>query len=499
MYRGRQQMYKKRLTKWGFQKNFRSSSTPQTSSTESSCWTPPEDFVLVPMSPVLNHADNQMLILLTNIRTWSLSFYESVRSRDWVSTALQQSWPEQSEEMNFTFKLVIEMFERGHGSLAGRMARKAFLLAEDMLLLEGPALIWNLLEVMHSLMKRSHVQLFRMLLFHLISLVNRRMPAAHPLATMLRALREFVASSRRVNFIAGNSSSESSSSSTSDDKDIAGTIDIASLCSEDLSLVLERAWILNAEILFSHFDHHLFHLYCRIHWDSCTINPPSAILGAAKQWVINNTSQKNAITTTSVSCDETDFQVSSYHTGDKMLRHLLAVPKYGSLPASYERLRKASMAVLQDQEKSILGMGACSIEDTSRMLGVLAGLVTAKTIEEWPQVAESLVAEKSAVSTRISRLQAGHVANALRTIMDLELAYKGNEAGTILDTVERNRAIVALREYAHAETDPRVVREMWLLKDALIEAGVYEEANAVDVMVYRRLERYVHDVPQDAT
>ena len=115
-----------------------------------------------------------MLMFLASVHSWSLSFYESVQSNDDEAPGLTQHFPPQlTQEMNFTFKLAFDMLDRGHGSLAGRLARKAFLLIEEMLTLDGPALVWNLLEIMHYMVKSNHLQLIRLLLAHLMTLVNR--------------------------------------------------------------------------------------------------------------------------------------------------------------------------------------------------------------------------------------------------------------------------------------------------------------------------------------
>ncbi|KAK5738749.1 hypothetical protein LTS12_025492 [Elasticomyces elasticus] len=70
--------------------------------------------------------------------------------------------------------------------------------------------------------------------------------------------------------------------------------------------------------------------------------------------------------------------------------------------------------------------------------------------------------------------------------MDLNAEY--DRFGAALDTVGRMRSVVALREDANAETDPRLIREMWLLADALVAAGEHRKAFDVRQTVYRRLE-----------
>ena len=64
-----------------------------------------------------------------------------------------------------------------------------------------------------------------------------------------------------------------------------------------------------------------------------------------------------------------------------------------------------------------------------------------------------------------------------------------------MSPVDRLRMAVALREYAKGEADPQVVREMWLLEDALVAAGEECEARRVRREALDRLERYVEDIP----
>ena len=447
----------------------------------------------MPTFPDLSNDDSLMLMFLTSVRIWSMSFYEAVQSPDKVSAPVQQSWPEQSEEMNFTLKLVIDMLNRGHGSLAGRLARKAFLLVEEMLMLEGPALVWNLLEIMHHMVTLRQAQLFQMLLAHLIALVNGRMLKSHPLPAMLRALRRFLANLPDLMSTPGSSLPTPSFSSSSLDDDEAKTAAGPSLFSGALSSMLERAWTLNAEILFDHFDQRLFQLYFRIHWDSCSIRPPAAIIGAADQWLTHIRSQQISSATAEAHHAEGFFQIPPFEE-DKMLQRLFATPKDASLPRKYELLRVGSIAALREHANSILSKGAGFAGDTTILLRILAGLVTAKVLEEWPAITD-LSGTAISVTSSVSRVQAGNAACVVRTLMDLDAEYGYDGLGATLDAVERNRSIVALQEYALAETDPRVIRELWLLEDALVAAGEYGKALEVKQTAYRRSEKHVQDIP----
>jgi hypothetical protein len=131
------------------------------------------------------------------------------------------------------------------------------------------------------------------------------------------------------------------------------------------------------------------------------------------------------------------------------------------------------------------------------LLRMLAGLAAAKVLEgppdfvEWPGAANY-------ATTKVPRLQAGNVACLIRALLDLNTKHSGREFDESSQTVERIRTIVALRGYAEGETDPQVVGEMWLLQDTLIAAGEYEEAQEVERDAYRRMEKYIQDIPIDS-
>jgi hypothetical protein len=505
-------MYKKRFAKWGFQKNSRrSAAAVPTLTTKDECRSvvsrkpsPPGELGSVPAFPGLGHHDGLILMFLTSVRICSVAFFESVQSRDGFLASLQQRpptdqpWPEKRKEISFTFKLVIDLLDRGHGNLAGRTARKAFLLVEDMLTLEGPALVWNLLEMMHHMVTLHHAQLFQILLAHLIALVDGRKPKTHPLPAMLRGLRGLVASLTSVVSTPGSSSPTSSSSSRSPSTSGDRTTTTAGPwpLSRALSSLLERAWILNAEILFDHFDPRLFQLYFCIPWDSCSISPPVAIFGAADQWFSHIETQQTSTAAAEAHRAEGLFEIIPVEE-DRMLQRLLAPRMDASPPRDYEMLRASSIVALREHGDSILSKGVGFTGNTSTSLRILAGLVKAQILEGWPAVV-ARPGTASSVTTRVPRVHAENVACAIRTLMDLNSEHGGDVLGAPSDAVERIRSIVALREYARGETDPQVVREMWLLKDALVAAGEYGEAQEVGQTAFRRLEKYIQDIPVDS-
>jgi hypothetical protein len=447
-------MYKKRFAKWGFQKNSkRSAATPRHLKTKEECKkvasrkaSSPGELGPIPAFPGLGHGDGLTLMFLTSVWKLSMAFFESQQQ-----FPTGQLRPSDTKELSFAFKLVIDLLDRGHGDLAGRMARKAFLLVEDMLTLEGPALVWNLLEMMHYMVTLRHAQLFHTLLAHLIALADGQMTETHPLSAMLRGLRELVGTMT--------------------------TVDPWPL-SNALPFLLERAWILNAEILFNHFDPRLFQLYCCIHWDSCSINPPAAIMFSQ----IEKQQMSSAAT---IAHQAEEFLASTPIEEDRTIQCLFTPRMDASPPRDYKMLRASSTAALRECGNSVLSKGPSFEGDTTMLLRVLAGLVTAKVLEGSPTAVES-------------RLHAGYTACTIRTLVDLNKEHSGNKIEDILDSVERIRAIVALRGYAGSETDPQVVREMWLLQDALVAAGEYEEAQEVERDAYRRMKKYIQHIPIDS-
>lgn len=97
----------------------------------------------VPAIPRLNLHDGLLLTLITTVRLYGVAFFQSAQSRNGSLASFQHSppkdpaWQEKSKDISVTFKLAIDLLNRGHSKLAGRMARKAFLLSESILALES--------------------------------------------------------------------------------------------------------------------------------------------------------------------------------------------------------------------------------------------------------------------------------------------------------------------------------------------------------------------------
>ncbi|EXJ61379.1 uncharacterized protein A1O5_11937 [Cladophialophora psammophila CBS 110553] len=509
-FKATEQMYKKRFAKWGFQKNSRRSSAAvptlmkdESKKGPSRQLDPRGERGSVPPFPGFAHDEGLILMFLTSVRICSMAFFEHIQSNHGILASQRQPqtnqpWPEQTDKISFTFKLVMDLLDQGHGNLAGRMARKGFLLIEDMLSLEGPALVWNLLEMMHHMVALRHPQLFQMFLAHLTALIDGRMPKSHPISAMLRGLRGLVASLRSAVSTPRNSVSTLSwSSSGTPSPSIGGNETTTAagpwLLSYSLAPLLERGWTLNAEIVFDRFDPRLFSLYCHMHCNACSIAPPMAIVNTANEWVSNLDTQQASRLAMEAHQAEGLLDITSLAT-DRLLQRLLAPRVDASPPRDYEMLRASSDVALREYLNSILTKGPGFNGDTTMLLRILAVLVTTTILEEWHAVAKPSSTAGS-VTTSISRVQAAKVACAMRTLMDIKPEHRGDGPVSHLETVERIRSIVALREYAHAETDPEVVREMWLLVDALVAAGAYEEAQEIRQTAVRRLEKYVQDIP----
>ena len=379
------------------------------------------------------------------------------------------------------------------------MARKAFLLSEDLLTLDGPVLVWNLLEIMHHMLILYHARLFQMLLVHLIALVDGRMPNNHPLSTMLHSLRGLVGSLRSgrpspKEYPPSPSSSFIQLHFISNDK--LTTKSWLRYLSQTLSPLLERAWILNAEIIFDNFDPRLFHLYSSIHWDSCSVSPPAAMLGAAHHW-INQIRTQQDDSATSEARHAAELLESTPVEEQRMLQRLLAPRMDASPPRDFEMLRTGSIATLRELGNSVFSKRAGFVGSTNTMLRIFVGVLKAEVFETRPAAVED---SKCAgiVKVKAPRIHADHLAGRMMTLMELTAEQGGDTAGPPLDTVDWIRSVVSLREYARSEIDPQVVREMWLLQDALITADRHEEAGEVAESASRRVERYIQDIPVDS-
>ncbi len=452
-------MYKKRFARWGFHKNARRPRTAMERATSAAARSSSVDRC-VPAPPSLGSQDALALLLLTSVKTWSASFFEA------PPQVVRCPGPAKVKEISFAFKLVVDLLDRGRGDLAGRMARKAFLLVEDMLqALAAPALVWNMLEIMHHMVSLRQARLFQMLLAHVLALVGRQPHRAggHPLLAVLHSLRGAAAA--------------------------ASTEDDAS--GGNLRHLLAQAWTLNAEILFASFHPDLFYLYCCIMWESCSVGPPATIVGSASQWL------------RTIDAVQTSSQPAQALPDDAGPSPPQPRPQQQQRPADYARLHASSLAVLRAHGEALLRDGGAGFQgDGTLALRVLAGLTTAKILQHTPEKNERLVLRPD--------IGLGSVACVIRTLVDIDAAERGVtlsarsgsstaiRASFDMDAVEQIRAVVDLRTQSGGATHPQVVRDMWLLQDALGAAGDAAAALRVEQDTYARIEQYVCDIPVDA-
>jgi len=495
-------MYKKRLAKWGFRKNTKRGETAGASLTlinethENHQVLPPGEPTAVALSPGLDPIESLKLMVLTGVQTWSLAFFESLKLRV-VSEQQPYSGAQLTspvKEMSSAFKLVVDLLDRGHGLLAGRVARKAFILAEDMFVSEAPILLWNLLEMMHHVVTRHHAQLFHLLLTHLTTLVDDQMPKAHPFSVMLRGLKElFLILTRSA---LGSSSSASSSSSRPSAPMCGSDVPLAVVdhwfvCHNFLPL-LEQAWILNAKILFANFDPRLLGIYYCLNCDTSSIDLPRIMIRDAERWFSQIDEQQNT-SGTMVTRTANEFTLSDLVEKERILQTLFSQDVVYSLLREFQILRATSTAKFQGSgESSVRELPSSTGEDTM-LLPMLAWLTTAKILQGY---ATTINGSRTANSTtELTRLDVDNIAFAIKILVDLNATNMNGQYSAFLGAVERIRALVAMRVYASGTMDPQTIREMWLLQDALVTVGKYDEATEIEQEAQSRVEKYIQEIP----
>jgi len=398
----------------------------------------------------------------------------------------------------FALKMVNSLLDRGEGQLAGRVTRKAFLMLESSLTLDNPALIWNLLEAMYQMTTLRQYTLCKMLLFHLSALVDRQMTSSHPFATMLHALRELLVDSD----IAGGEPQVVSPPSTETSSPSATTPTISSLVSNEslpqspFQSLLGQAWAVNVDIIFKNLDMDFFGLYCNIDWDSCALDLSARELGAARDWFVQvEARRKFDLAMEAIQEPITTNDLSD--SGDGAVEELLPTSEQQlsfSLPADFATLRTNSITALTSIWKAFLDDPTSLGGDGTAMIRVLASLVSAESLP-WPMSMDTNMG--TSLGPQLTKLYAGHIAGAMRTLLDLRLGagieQENNMTGdSIVDSIA---AIIMLDEIAYGKTDPRVVRELWSLQEALSMNGEYERAAQAQYDALRRIEEYVSGIP----
>jgi len=399
----------------------------------------------------------------------------------------------------FALKMVNSLLDRGEGQLAGRVTRKAFLMLETSLTLDNPALIWNLLEAMYQMTTLRQYTLCRMLLFHLSALVDRQMTSSHPFATMLHALRELLIESDntdRESQVVSPPSIEMVSPSSSTPT-TSSLISSESLPLSPFQSLLGQAWAVNVDIIFKNLDMDFFGLYCNIDWDSCALDLSARELSAARDWFVQVEARREF--DLAMEAIQEPITINDLGSSDGgALEDLLPSSEQQlsfSLPADFATLRTNSITALTRIWKTFLEDPTSLGGDGTAMVRVLASLVSAESLP-WPMLPiETNMA--ASLSPQLTKLYAGHIAGAMRTLLDLQLGagleQKKNMTGDSI--VESVMAIVKLNEIAYGKTDPRVVRELWSLQEAFSMTGDFERAGQAQDDALKRVEEYVRNIP----
>ena len=429
-------------------------------------------------------------MFLTSVRAWGAAFFETASN----PSGLHVSVPQPSivpplvlldtKDMGIAFKLVDDLLKRGHGDLAGRLARKAFILAESILTIaEGPVLMWNLLEMMHHMVTVRHAQLFHVLLAHLTALAEAQMTKTHPLPSLLRSLRGIIAvritSDQTKKGVSAPSSAISTTRSTGFQESSAAWAH--RYPSRDLSILLERAWTVNAQRIFDHFDPRLMYCYGALNCFSCSIQPPAAILGAMDKWIGETAANRLLCAPYESRGPEIRTQGHPYPVVDAMM------------PEEYQELCARTMTMLRDRKDSNAHTLSSLTKDNSMWLPIMAWLTASKVLEDWPG-APGTVITIDTVSGELAHLYASNCASALEISININAGNDGGGPRAPLDAVERIRSLVTLRKYSSGEINPQVVRDMLLLQDALNALGQYQESQLVERDAHHRIELYISDV-----
>ena len=552
----RLQMYKRRFTEWGFRKSKPSKSatncstqalsTRPTASNHSTLRSQERlkkkhgdlqctkrhsygpTFKTVP----LTSEDLNQLTIMTNVQAWSMAYFDSVTQSQLpphqeLIADIEFGWSMSlNMSINSAFKAIGHLLQRGYGDLAGRVTRKAFLLVEEMLALDPPAILWNLVEIMHYLVRIGYVRIFQMLLAHVIQLVDRRMPQANPLVVMLYGLRKQVAllvrESRAIlpppdteslsSASSGPSSSTTSSSSSSVSSPSSSpsaspaptTVETASAASKpilhgrdstDIRLLslLEKTWAINADVVMQNFDPSLFQLYTRLYTKNTSIRPPPSIISLAEWWFDNfEPTEPDGEMNDKLRIAETLYEVVD--VGKNGVWTYFKSPNGDGAPAlNVDQIRRQTVDALR---KHVWALFKADADGQKQVLGlqVLAELLMSNIIDNMPVVGSGET-EHEALS--MTRLYAGHLTCALGAVIDLRRERSPEDVGTE-SFINQVKNLLLLREQSSGYFHPETVRDLWLLEESLTVANRPLEAANVRSDAIRRLEHYVGDIPTNA-
>ncbi|OHE98060.1 hypothetical protein CORC01_06574 [Colletotrichum orchidophilum] len=463
-FRATVQMYKKRFTKWGFQKNVRRDrrgkdvgpQLPRDSGPPSTALVEAATVSRAPRILHLSTSDAAQLAFLSSIRNWTVSFFDraepgtvehSLPSPPGASSLSPESSIKppprdlnNPEQLSFAFKLILGLLDRDQGVLAGRLARKAFLQAETLLDAAGPLFIWNTLEIFHNIALLRQANLGHILLHHLISLAGRR-----PVSKVLLRLQDLLQ---------------------------AWQHDSIPVRPE----VLERAWSINADLTFTRFDPEYLLLYYQLVWDSDIVKLDPEIARHSDKWFAKIHDKVNRTLV------HNDVEVAT----DKLWpKHELIFNGIGmrgdgtSQPASFNHLKQESLAGVTQMLDEVPA-------DSTMRVRVLSAWLKSQVLQDDASMPVH-------PGMDIPRLQARIMAYITRVMMDFETQWREDADSP----TGKMRTILALREYGQGRLGSQIVYEMWQFEDVLVRAGQVEEAAEVRAESYRRLEEFLAEIPEE--
>ncbi|KAM5380116.1 hypothetical protein ACJZ2D_003763 [Fusarium nematophilum] len=215
----RQQMYKKRFTKWGFMK---SRGRTLERGLRQGGGRPDWNLTIANINMPSSHRSVAAVIMgIHDLNTAALGSVSDRNGRH--STAMYSA-----------FVLASELFSRGQGCLAGKAIRKALVLLEDGVEDETPVVVWNLVDMMYEMVVQKQNKLLQLFIDHFARLAEQRLPGEHPLVRISREMAK-----HRV----------------FDSTDFLYLLDMARKC--------------NNEMLEKHVVSLNFSKYRRLFWESC--------------------------------------------------------------------------------------------------------------------------------------------------------------------------------------------------------------------------------------
>lgn len=442
-------MYKRRFTKWGFykskQRNAKTackSKTPAPKNTSETQKRPNatrchrQSLIL---SPSPDPLETSSLEFLTSIHDWSISFYESLYT-DGLHLQNIHSSPRTTkinrydpEGLSFAFRTIVELIQRGKGVLAGRLTRKAFLDIENMLQVEAPLFIWNVLEIMYHMVRLGQTQLLGMLLMQLVELASNIHEMQHPVIKMLKSLQKAVYLWEKH----------------------------ATL--EKMKL-LEQAWGLNADIICRNYDSRLLVMYYRLVWESSCIKLGEDQLDGLDKWF--------SAVKSKIPHEDSYFQQA-------VLFNDFNSKEETEPPRDYEITKTLCVSAIQ--HRCTMTFGESNMASLVRL-----GLLKSRVLDEIDGQPSDEILQSH------TRFQARAMAYLMKVLMDVDMGL-----GLDVDVADRMRNKIALREFGYSNTSPQVIHDMWQLEAFLQKQGHVAEAANIRRETYKRLEEYVDQVPVD--